>query len=273
VSAPADEPVSIARASFDASAQPTQALGDAGDEAADQRAESDPERFRCGRTSCRARLESCCSDGHGGGCVPTLPPGPQDNVQLLASQLQECGSVKLEYSLNEIARCDESADCGKNEACCGMFLFGGASANLCVPYDSPDTSPCDFSELCYVGKPCATRGAACVDGECLKPVTNLPCGSATCSGDASACCGDPPACRKPAECGHAGLRCARPSDCLKGQHCALGPMGTHCTGMLDLANTRIVCQKDADCPRQNFMCKAMRCAPSEFAGVKACACP
>jgi hypothetical protein len=50
-------------------------------------------------------------------------------------------------------------------------------------------------------------------------------------------------------------------------------MGTRCTGMLDLANARLVCETDADCPAQSFACTKMRCVATELAAVKACTCP
>jgi hypothetical protein len=192
---------------------------------------------------------------------------------LLATQLMACESAELRYSLSEISRCDESADCAQGEVCCSMFLFGGASASLCVRAPAPDESPCDFAERCYPGSPCATRGARCVAGYCEKPVANLPCGDAVCSGEKSVCCGDPPRCAPSAECEDRGLRCARPSDCLPGNHCQLTMMGTRCTGMLNLANARVVCESDSDCPRQSVVCKTMRCVPSEHPKIKSCVCP
>lgn len=233
---------------------------------------SDPAQFACGALRCKSGSESCCLFSDEGVCVPSVPPGPNDHVQVLASQLEACGATKHEYSLTELRRCDESSDCVRGQACCGMFLYGGASADFCVPIKTPGRAPCDFSEVCISDDTCRTAGSKCIDGACKKPVT-LSCNGRLCSGADSACCGDPPSCRSPSQCeALPRYRCTSPKDCLPGERCQLQVMGSVCTNFLDLANTRSACDKTADCGPGDFICKRYVCKASEVPGIKACQC-
>lgn len=236
--------------------------------------ESNPDSFACEATRCKAGSESCCVFSDTGRCVANVPPGPNDKVQLLAAQSEACNQPPSEYSLTEIRRCDESIDCAKGEACCGTFLFGGASADLCVPIKDPKRSPCDFSEICVNSSTCRVPGAECIDGMCKKAVT-LSCATERCSGAKSACCGDPPSCREPSQC-EAGVpryRCTSAKDCLPGEHCQLQILGSLCTNFVDTANARRACETTRDCGGGDAFCKRYVCKDSGIPGIKACECP
>jgi len=233
---------------------------------------SDSKLVGCLAQRCKVGSESCCVYSNEGDCVASVPPGPNDKVQVLASQLEACNATKHDYSLTEIRRCDESSDCARGEACCSMFMFGGASADLCVPFKTPGRSPCDFVEICIDDSTCRTSGSMCIDGACRK-ATTLTCGGKRCSGDKGACCGDPPSCRAPADCEHGAprYRCTSPKDCLPGEHCQFAIVSTTCTNFVDIANTRTVCDTSADCPKSDMFCKRYACKAEQH-GIKTCQC-
>ena len=231
-----------------------------------------PRTFACGKARCRLGKETCCSDGDDGVCVPSVAPGPDDKTQLLASQIVACDAAGLRYALASVARCNRSADCGTGEYCCDQFLYGGASAQLCLKSDS-HANPCEYGELCGDGGACRSAGAACVEGRCRKPLASMQCGEATCSG-ASVCCGEPPACVSPAQCKGPRYECMHPADCLAGEHCASGVLGTTCVGVFDLANTAVVCDSDADCPANTMLCQGkLKCTPASVPHLETCVCP
>jgi hypothetical protein len=233
-----------------------------------------PGTFRCGSGACKAGKETCCSDSAEGVCVATVPPGPYDYVQTLASQLEVCGDAHLARSLSTLTRCGDAADCGKDEACCGQWLYSGAVAVVCLPATPSKPSPCEIFERCTSS--CRAEGAACVEGACRKPLDAVRCDAATCTGAHPACCGAPPACHAVADCARQPrYRCASPSDCLPGETCASTPTGTSCTRLLDALNMGVVCESDGDCP--DSMCIGSRGRPScklRPAGwFRSCDCP
>ncbi|HEY5956650.1 MAG TPA: hypothetical protein VIV60_08860, partial [Polyangiaceae bacterium] len=234
---------------------------------------SDPEHIHCGPKRCVVGTETCCgsSEPSQSGCVPTIPPGKGDKVQLLASQIEACERAQLSTSM--LLRCDESLDCRKNEACCEHFLYGGASASFCVPIKRPDRSPCQTVEICIEGSPCRAPGSACINGTCQKVVTSLPCGMATCAPPNNVCCLDEMRCVAAGECNVGALHCAHHSDCLKGQFCEVSAVGTQCTGSIAWGVAGSVCDKDADCASA-ILCnqKKPRCVPSEYPGIRYCDC-
>lgn len=154
-----------------------------------------------------------------------------------------------------------------------MFLYGGASADIRVPFKTPGRAPCDFSEVCIDDAGCRTAGSKCIEGVCRRPVT-LSCARQRCTGEKNAYCGDPPACSAPADCtpGQPRYRCASPKDCLPGEHCQMHVMGSVCSNFLDVANTRKVCDKTVDCGPSDALCQRYVCKPSEISGIKACEC-
>ncbi len=248
--------------------------GDVADAALALPRQSNPDVFACEAARCKAGSESCCVFSDTGVCIASVPTGPNDNVQVLAAQIDACNELKQKYSLTEIRRCDESTDCGKGEACCGTFMYGGASADVCVPIKDPKRSPCDFSELCVSSSTCRAPGAECIDGLCKKAVT-LSCGNQRCTGAKSACCGDPPSCREPSGCesGTPRYRCTSSKDCLAGEHCQLQVLGSLCTNYVDTANSRRTCTTTRDCGGGDAFCKRYVCKDSEVPGIKACECP
>lgn len=271
---PSSEPVAAATRSSDAGADSAASSPDAGQPVA-LPAVSDSRSVGCVTTKCPAPSETCCVFSDRGACVATVPKGPHDDVQLLASQLEACGAKQTEYSLTEVRRCDESSDCPGGESCCGMFLFGGASANVCVKQNGKRSAPCDFSEVCIDSSTCQVSGSECIDGVCAKRVERLACGKQKCSGETSACCGDPPSCMKPSECefGMPRYRCASPKDCLHGQHCQVQVMGSLCTNFVDIANTTMACDTQADCGSGEPFCKRHVCRPAGVGSLKTCICP
>jgi hypothetical protein len=108
----------------------------------------------------------------------------------------------------------------------------------------------------------------------------MRCGSETCSGDRSACCGSPPGCKAPSACaGAARYRCAGSGDCLPGERCWLLASGTECSGErpndhgYDFPDPpKLVCQTDADCRGHDAACTGGSCRPSATPGVMTCAC-
>lgn len=238
-----------------------------------------PGTFRCGEGACRVGRETCCWDGRTGACVPTVPPGPDDQVQLLASQIEACSRAKLTYSLASLARCGDSGDCPSGEACCVQHLYGGAAASVCIPLSRSGDAACDLGEPCRPEVPCRARGAECAEGLCRKPSSSVLCGKATCAGASPACCGDPPVCQPAAACA-AGprYRCAGPRGCLDGEHCQATFSGTRCLRLLDVANAEVVCARDIDCPKALCLGRPgarPRCAPSggRAGWLKTCSCP
>jgi hypothetical protein len=232
-----------------------------------------PGTFRCGTAACVVGKESCCTDGAVDTCVPTVPPGEGDKVQLLASQIEVCGEAHLPHAISGIKRCGDAADCRKAEACCVELMFSGATATVCKPVPRSGASPCGIEEACTSS--CKAKGAACVEGVCQKPVAALRCDGATCSADKPVCCGSPPKCRTAAECPDPPrYACSGPRDCLAGEHCASSVIGTRCTRLMDAANTEVVCDVDRDCPRDACDGRARaRCAASPGLWFKTCACP
>ncbi len=234
---------------------------------------SDPAHIHCGQKICQVGKETCCGGDtdDAGDCVATVPPGKGDKMQLLASQIEACEKASLPTST--LARCDESLDCRKNEACCEDYLYSGASANFCVTIKRPDRSPCKRNEVCIEGSPCRAPGSVCINGTCQKVVASLPCGTATCTPPNNVCCLDEMRCVAPSECRVGALHCAHHSDCLKGQFCEISTLGTQCTGGITWGVAGSVCDKDADCGPDVFCNKKKpRCLPSEYPGIRNCDC-
>lgn len=246
---------------------------DEGDEA--PRVVTDAKVFGCGTSKCRAGEESCCGTSSSGVCVPTVPPGPKYKAKVLAAQLDACAKAKPPSSFVEILRCDESIDCTEREVCCEQLLSDNGSAALCVAQAKPGDTQCDLGERCVEGSPCRLPGTVCTRGYCKKPVTDLRCGKATCGQAAPACCGVPPTCQPESKCPDVGrFACARPSDCIPTEHCQLSTGGTACVGQIDIINTQLVCERDADCPD---VCLGRpraktRCLQSEVEGIMTCQC-
>ncbi len=228
-------------------------------------------RIHCVTATCEVGKETCCHGSEEGVCVSTVKPGPDDETQLLASQIDACNPRKLPLELDTIARCDESIDCSDTEACCAQFLYGGTEAILCVPIEQQYQSPCEWHEVCVEGSTCRAPGSVCVNGACQKQVTSLPCGGTNCTLPKNVCCLDEMRCGLASDCPVGGLHCAHNSDCLKGQFCEMSVLGTQCTGGVAWGNATIVCERDKDC-RDVDSCKKPRCVPSKYPGIKNCDC-
>jgi hypothetical protein len=247
---------------------------------------SNPTLFACGKTSCKAQEQTCCRSTDKSICVASVPPGKNDQVQVLASQIEACERGLGPNSVQAMSRCDESGDCGANEACCHQYVFSGTGANLCVPIGPGKTTPCDFGERCQEGQPCRVGDAECVEGLCRKRVKRLRCGAAYCRPGTS-CCGSPARCLPHAECkvcsdgecweGNARYRCTQASDCLAGETCWYASGLSQCADSSVLAGVAaVVCNRDADCPNDDVTCpgKPWRCAAvDDGSPLRTCTCP
>lgn len=237
---------------------------------------STPEHFRCGEGKCKAGSETCCGASNRGVCVPSSAyDAPQGKVGYLKTQWEVCDKAAFEktgYSMSHIDRCDESADCGKGEACCEQFLFSGGTLSECTKLPAGGATPCDFGERCIESATCRLPGSECIQGYCRKPVPNLACGDTTCSGTTPVCCGDPAGCRSSCE-SYKRVRCSKNADCLKGQRCAVASGGSDCITLIqDRESQQVVCKLDGDC---NFQCgggRRPRCKTSDIPWIKSCQC-
>ncbi|MFX8414336.1 hypothetical protein ABTL42_19745, partial [Acinetobacter baumannii] len=81
------------------------------------------------------------------------------------------------FSITDLARCDESADCGATDVCCRQVLHSGSSIAECIPPLKGGATPCDWGEVCVEGSVCRHPGTTCIDGRCLK-VAKIDCGGA-----------------------------------------------------------------------------------------------
>jgi hypothetical protein len=231
-----------------------------------------PGTFRCGQAACRAGKENCCDfSATRGGCIPIVREGLQ--AQVLACQQV----ARPEESVSGVHRCNDATDCGAREACCEEWIWLGGFATTCQPIRG-GIPACGINEVCV--STCRGRGAECQNGVCRKPLKQVKCGASMCEGDRPACCGDPLACRTEAECSADPLtvryRCASPRDCVEGEHCARGVLGTLCTRNYDPVNVGIVvCDSVKDCPSTKETCQAgpghVACGASED-GLRVCFC-
>jgi hypothetical protein len=232
--------------------------------------------FRCGSSSCKSGVQTCCATGDESVCASTVPAGPNDNVQVLAAQLQACADA-LGQEVSDVARCDESGDCAGNEACCEQYLYSGSTARVCVPFGPGKATPCEFGERCQEGQPCRVGNAECVDGACRKRIKNRRCGSATC-GPGTSCCDFPARCAPHAECADtmAKYHCSQASDCLAGERCWYANGQSNCINYPPIAGVAaLVCTGDADCPTKDTFCEGpVRCvAAADGSPVRVCTCP
>lgn len=238
-----------------------------------------PRTFGCGNATCKVDKETCCTDSgmEESTCVATVAPGPGDKAQPLAAQLDACKAATKKFYFSEVSRCDDSGDCRAGEACCAQLL-GHGYAVQCQGLASSPGGVCPVGERCGPDAPCRTPGTRCDRGACRKPNAALRCGTSTCTAE-QACCGESPAsCRPRGSCTDGPEhRCAGPKDCNPGERCLRSPMGTICMGQLDVVNFGVVCEADADCPKQ--VCsvnpgKQPTCGPSPFLSwIKECGCP
>ncbi|MEZ4219711.1 MAG: hypothetical protein R3B13_02200 [Polyangiaceae bacterium] len=224
---------------------------------------------RCENVTCRSDSETCCVYSNISRCSPNVP----NTQNLPRSQGMACSESFNDSALETFRRCDDSSDCGAGASCCRMFIASGAAGDWCVPSPDPQSSPCDFNELCVTAGTCHTPGARCIGGVCKKPI-DVQCGAVRCSAPNSECCGNPPSCKTPEACVHqTTFRCAHPSDCLPGEHCAENVVGTECTQFLDIANTATVCDTTADCGPPDAICSHYVCKPSPLSWLQTCQCP
>jgi hypothetical protein len=227
-------------------------------------------RFACGDSTCEAGTQSCCSKDDRALCVPTVPAKPEDRVQLLAAQIEACAQAGV-ADVTAIDRCDSSSDCAAKEACCEEFLFGGASAQICLPIEPTQGTPCDFGEVCVAGEPCHVGDTKCSDGFCRTRPEHLRCEQGECA-PGNVCCDEPPTCMPEAQCiGNARrFDCTGPDDCVHGAECWYGNQGTRCFNFSGGPMQR-VCRTDKDCPSEAWCKKPMRCGNSDQY-FKVCTC-
>jgi hypothetical protein len=246
---------------------------------------SDPARFPCGSSSCKAQEHTCCDGIDRAVCVATVPAGENDQVQPLAAQLEVCAAALGSDDLQYLARCDESKDCGDGAVCCSQAVHSGLSSAVCVPTRPDGKTPCDFGEICLKqAGACRVAGTECMNGECRKRLERLRCGSSFC-GPGNSCCGDfekeafSLRCQPHAQCqeGGANLRCAKPADCLEGETCWYANGNSRCSTYSLDGVAGLVCTSDADCLAHELSCPGnarRRCGPADpqISHIKICGC-
>ncbi len=204
----------------------------------------------CGSKRCDAGKEACIANFAAGGwiCVPSSDP------------LQDGGY-----------RCDDGTDCPQGETCCMSFASASTWASC-----SKRTYDC-ASELCAPGGARCPAGQTCRGGHCSFE-SRARCGAGACPKDEPYCVwGKEPTCATAEEAQAANgkresgeapdvtgvYECTQGRDCGT-LHCctgALGPSVTYCANQCDLANTRTVCDKDADCRAlETAFCPDRKCA-------------
>ena len=239
---------------------------------------STAEYFRCGSSKCKAGSETCCGAGKAGVCVPSSPyDEPQGKPGYFKTQFEVCDKetvAKTGFSMSHVDRCDESIDCGKGEVCCDQFLFSGGTLGECTKLPPGGATPCDYGERCIESSTCKLPGSVCVEGYCRKPVPNLACGGAPCSGTTPVCCGDPLGCQSKCE-DYKRILCAKRSDCLAGQDCVMTSYGTQCIRLYVPGAMQPLCARDGDCKRAcaDDPRKWTRCKPSDVPWLETCQCP
>ena len=239
---------------------------------------SSAEVFQCGTSkTCKTGREICCGEGPGAHCAKRHEKSDPFDV---------CTS-KANLSVEQVAVCDESIDCGATDVCCNQFATSSARLRTCVGPTPDQSTPCDFGEACVPGSPCRLPGTQCVLGHCERVVTGKKCGASVCSPDQD-CCGAPLSCVPKAQCSVSGARvqCASHGDCVAGEKCVLNGDRTECmrAGVAQTyalqGGANWVCQRDADCPKGCAFAPnpesgvAMRCSPSDaIPWLKGCVCP
>lgn len=208
----------------------------------------------------------CCLFSGEGSCAERKPFGKGTMLeQKLEPQFQACAaSTKSQYSLSDLAYCDDSSDCPANQVCCSNWGPGsGNSHSLCVPAARDKSNVCELSEPCVEGQPCATASTHCHRGSCELDNPRVRCAGVVCEGATPVCCTTDP--DKPPRCAAADQceakpdsgpfpranECSGPSSCPKGMVCQRNIMSTYCSGMVDGANARLVCETDKDCPKDH----------------------
>lgn len=216
-------------------------------------------KIACGTRTCDATTEVCCSFGDDWGCAPrvSMPPAatPSQHAEPVVESCKR--AVKSEYSFDFLATCDDSTDCPAGQVCCSQWLWSGAGMFECIPGPATGDSVCDYAERC-AGDSCATRGTACVGGECRLANPRIKCGGVVCGKEAPVCCmrafEGPATCErdcKPAneESQAFEFECSSSAGCPPGASCQAGMFGSFCAQMVDTANAVTLCESDADCPK------------------------
>lgn len=243
--------------------------------------------IQCGNTSCNAATHTCCTWGlNSGQCIDRLdmPEGSFDlefQTPLYESCEQRSGATT---ALTGIFLCDDSADCAKGQVCCEQSLGGGVALNVCLSNSQTGQAVCDYHERC-TGETCRTTGTHCVKNECRLANVSLKCAGKRCTSSAPFCCqrkqGVPPTCESNCEevdtNDHAWeFECATSRDCPPGALCQGKLFGSYCGTLLDVANAMILCESNADCPRD--ACVGVRddtppnCVHSQYSWFKGCSC-
>ncbi len=222
-----------------------------------------PGTIRCNEKLCKAGKEVCCAYGDEVGCAARVPMGTGRMLeQKLEPQHRACTEqVSSKYSMSSVSYCDDSSDCGANEVCCVNWGPGsGNSHAICVPAARDRSNVCELSESCVEGQPCAIANTHCEGGACVLDNARVRCSGVVCEGATPVCCTLEPEtapvcssadkCRPTPDSGPfpTANECSGPSSCPRGMLCQRNLFHSYCSGMLDGANARLVCETDKDCP-------------------------
>jgi hypothetical protein len=126
----------------------------------------------CGNNLCRVPDQVCCSNTDEATCAPRV--SKTDAIDDLGPQADVCPG-------RELAFCDDSSDCAKDQRCCLDFIASNVSVTHC------SAAVCDEHELCVAERPCRTPSTACIGGQCRRTDVHLSCGEHICSGSTPLC--------------------------------------------------------------------------------------
>lgn len=148
--------------------------------------------------------------------------------------------------------CVASSECAQGQQCCSDPY--GMENTECTA--ACQATPCRTAEACTTGS-CPTGQICNVFANCAKAAVEVACGSVTCGGEKPYCVWNGAA--KTGECQpvaseRPAYRCDGDSDCLAGDRCWLGMLGSFCCrgeSCFDHAATSkyVACKTAKDCPQ------------------------
>ena len=215
----------------------------------------EPDTIVCGSKLCKSGSEACCKSGDESVCAQ-LQRVPV-HQQWISDDWVDCDTVGLTGSSDEIDLCDDSGDCPGGKVCCSNWLVSGVSASVCIAAKPGGENVCDYFERCVEGHPCRTAETQCEAGRCELRGAAIRCGSSFCEATSQVCCerDGKLGCTTDAACGAPGSgarahHCTGPSGCPHGSRCTARVYDSRCQGLIDIANTSLLCETDGDCPEE-----------------------